>query len=173
MTYEEIADTLFVEISVFTTLLTAFMLYNNIVLYKMSFKDKLSIMLVSATVLSAFDGIWHFVDGNLTYKILNYACAYNFAIAMMLGTSMFTRFSLNQFGLKMSSKKLHYALFIAPTVLTVILCLTTPWTGLVYSINEHGEIQYGIIFDYCLVPIAFMYASSPLLQSIYYLIRRR
>ena len=55
MTYEEIADTLFVEISVFTTLLTAFMLYNNIVLYKMSFKDKLSIMLVSATVLSAID----------------------------------------------------------------------------------------------------------------------
>ena len=53
MTYEQIADTLFVEISVFTTLLTAFMLYNNIVLYKMSFKDKLSIMLVSATVLSA------------------------------------------------------------------------------------------------------------------------
>ena len=106
MTYEQIADTLFVEISVFTTLLTAFMLYNNIVLYKMSFKDKLSIMLVSATVLSAFDGIWHFVDGNLTYKILNYACAYIFAIAMMLGTSMFTRFSLNQFGLKMSSKKI-------------------------------------------------------------------
>ena len=92
MTYEQIADTLFVEISVFTTLLTAFMLYNNIVLYKMSFKDKLSIMLVSATVLSAIDGIWHFVDGNLTYKILNYACAYIFAIAMMLGTSMFTRF---------------------------------------------------------------------------------
>jgi len=173
MTYEEIADTLFVEISVFTTLLTAFMLYNNIVLYKMSFKDKLSIMLVSATVLSAFDGIWHFVDGNPTYKILNYACAYIFAIAMMLGSSMFTRFSLNQFEIKMSSKKLHYVLFIAPTVLTVILCLTTPWTGLVYSIDEHGEIQYGIIFDYCLVPIAFMYASSPLLQSIYYLIRRR
>lgn len=173
MLYNEIAETLFVEVSLFSTLLLVFLLYNNIVLYKISLKDKLSVVLISSIVLAVFDGIWHFVDGNVELRLLNYACGYVFAISFVFATSMFAWFSLERFELTLSSKKMYALLFVAPTIFTVFLCLSTPWTALIYSLDESCSIQYMDFFEYFLAPVCFLYMGSSIFLAIYYVIMRR
>ena len=94
MIQDSITETLFVELSLFSISLLVFLLYNNIVLYKISFKDKLSVVLVASIVLSIVDGIWHYVDGNVGLRILNYVCADVYAICLMFLVSMFALFCL-------------------------------------------------------------------------------
>ena len=173
MIADNVTETLFIEISLFSVLLLVFMLYNNIVLYKISLKDKLSVVLLSSIVLAVFDGIWHFVDGNVELRLLNYACGYVFAISFVFATSMFAWFSLERFELTLSSKKMYALLFVAPTILTVFLCLSTPWTALIYSLDESCSIQYMDLFEYFLAPVCFLYMGSSIFLAIYYVIMHR
>lgn len=173
MIQDGITETLFVELSLFSISLLVFLLYNNIVLYKISFKDKLSVVLVASIVLSIDDGIWHYVDGNVGLRILNYVCADVYAICLMFLVSMFALFSLERFELTQNSKKWNFLFFGAPTILTILLCLTTPWTGLVYSIDDSGKIQYMEMFDYFLAPVCFLYMGSSILFAIYYAVKHR
>ena len=173
MIQDGITETLFVELTFFSILLLVFLLYNNVVLYKMNLKDKLSAILISSIALSIFDGIWHFVDGNNWLRLLNYACAYVFAVSLVFATSMFALFSLERFGLTLKSKKTYAVFFVVPTVLMVLLCLSTPWTNLVYSIDESGCIQYMELFDYFLAPVCILYMFFSILLAIYYVILHR
>lgn len=173
MIQDGIRETLFVELSLFSISLLVFLLYNNIVLYKISFKDKLSVVLVASIVLSIVDGIWHYVDGNVGLRILNYVCADVYAICLMFLVSMFALFSLERFELTHNSKKWNFLFFGAPTILTILLCLTTPWTGLLYSIDESGFIQYQALFNYGLVPVFFLYMIFSILLAIYYVVMHR
>ena len=171
MIADNITETLFVEISLFSVLLLVFMLYNNVVLYKISMKDKLSLTLISAIIVSVFDGIWHFVEG-AGRPVLEYTCAYVYAIGLVFGTSVFAWFTLDRFEIVLKSKKLYGLLFVAPIVLTTLLCLSTPWTNLVYSYDEHG-IEYMPLFDYFVAPISFLYMGVSIFLAIYYLVLHR
>ena len=173
MIQDGIRETLFVELSLFSISLLVFLLYNNIVLYKISFKDKLSVVLVASIVLSIVDGIWHYVDGNVNLRVLNYVCGEVYAVSLMLAVSLFTWFSLERFELTLSSKKLYPLFFAVPSALTTVLCVTTPWTGLVYSLDEGGKIQYMEMFDYFLAPVCFLYMGSSILFAIYYAVKHR
>ena len=152
-----ITETIFAELSLFSILLLLFLLYNNIALYKISIKDKLSIVLVTTIVLSIFEWIWHYVDGNANFRVLSYICADVYSVCLMIAVSMFTLFSLERFELNFNPKKLNALFLVTPTILTLLLCLTTPWTGLVYSVDEGGSIQYKELFDFFLVPVYFLY----------------
>ena len=171
MIADNITETLFIEISLFSVLLLVFMLYNNVVLYKMSMKDKLSLTLISAIIVSVFDGIWHFVDG-AGRPVLEYTCAYVYAIGLVFGTSLFAWFTLDRFEIVLKSKKWYGLLFVAPIVLTTLLCLSTPWTNLVYSFDEHG-VEYMPLFDYFVAPISFLYMGVSIYLAIYYLLLHR
>ena len=173
MIQDGITETLFVELSLFSILLLLFLLYNNIALYKISIKDKLSIVLVATIVLSIFEWIWHYVDGNVNLRALNYACADVYAVGLIFAVSMFALFSLECFKLKLSSKRMYALFFAVPPALTTLLCVTTPWTGLVYSIDDSGKIQYMEMFDYFLAPVCFLYMGSSILFAIYYAVKHR
>ena len=168
-----ITETIFAELSLFSILLLLFLLYNNIALYKISIKDKLSVVLVSTIVLSTFEWIWHYVDGNANFRVLNYICADVYSVFLMIAVSMFTLFSLERFELNFNPKKLNALFLVTPTLLTLLLCLTTPWTGLVYSVDEGGSIQYKELFDFFLVPVYFLYMLFSILFAIYYVIMQR
>ena len=101
-----ITETIFAELSLFSILLLLFLLYNNIALYKISIKDKLSVVLVSTIVLSTFEWIWHYVDGNANFRVLNYICADVYSVFLMIAVSMFTLFSLERFELNFNQKKI-------------------------------------------------------------------
>ena len=173
MIQDGITETLFVELTLFSILLLLFLLYNNIALYKISIKDKLSIVLVATIVLSISEWIWHYVDGNVNLRVLNYACAGVYAVGLMFAVSMFALFSLERFELTLSSRKMYAVFFALPPILMLLLCLTTPWTGFVYSIDEGGKIQYMEMFDYFLAPVCFLYMGSSILFAIYYAVIHR
>ena len=168
-----ITETIFAELSLFSILLLLFLLYNNIALYKISIKDKLSIVLVTTIVLSIFEWIWHYVDGNANFRVLSYICADVYSVCLMIAVSMFTLFSLERFELNFNPKKLNALFLVTPTILSLLLCLTTPWTGLVYSVDEGGSIQYKELFDFFLVPVYFLYMLFSILLAIYYVIMHR
>ena len=173
MNLESIAETLFVETSLFSSLLLLFLLIDSIVVYKMSFKDKISLILISTIALSIFDGIWHFVDGNPSQIFLNYLCAYVYAFCLVFGTSMLCLFSLERFRLENRFQKWKVLLFAVPNVLTALACVTNPWTKFIYSIDEKGDIQYLTGFDYFVVPLCLIYCFAAILLALYHVIANR
>ena len=173
MVQDGLTETLFVELTLFSILLLLFLLYNNVVLYKISIKDKLSIVLEMTIVMSIFEAIWHYVDGNLKFQEMNYVCAGGYAVSLMFAVSMFALFSLECFELKLSSKKLYALFFAVPPILTALLCVTTPWTGLVFTIDEKGLIQYMDLFEYFIVPMYFLYMGVSIALAIYGVIKHR
>ena len=173
MLSENLPDVLFVEISLSTILLLAIMLYNNIVLYKVGLKDKLSIILALAIFLPISDLIWHFVDGSASYRILNYACGYVYVCDYMLLIMMFALFSLERYGLTFKSKKWNMLIFAVPCVLEVIFCLSTPWTEWMFAIDQADRIQYMAGIEYFLTPVCYIYLAFSLFPTLYFLITRR
>ena len=170
---ENLPDVLFVEISLSTILLLAIMLYNNIVLYKVGLKDKLSIILALAIFLPISDLIWHFVDGSASCRILNYACGYVYVCDYMLLIMMFALFSLERYGLTFKSKKWNMLIFAVPCVLEVIFCLSTPWTEWMFAIDKADRIQYMAGIEYFLTPVCCIYLAFSLFPTLYFLITRR
>ena len=56
-------DALYYELVIFSLFLLFILLYNNIVLYKMGFSDKLTLLLLSIILMSLLDAFSGFVTG--------------------------------------------------------------------------------------------------------------
>ena len=173
MSIESVAENLFVETSVVSMGLLIFLLSNNIALYRVLFKDKLSVMLLSTIVMSVVDFIWHYVDGCPDWIRFNYFLGYVYAITFMLSLSMLCQFAMECFEIKIRSKKLHFLLFVLPLVMNVFFCVTTPWTGWLYTMDEEGLIQYMPAYNGYVEPVSYVYALGALLLGLYNLIGTR
>lgn len=172
MSFENLAEVLFAEISLSTILLLAIMLYNNIVLYKEGLKDKLSIILALSILLPVSDVIWHFVDGVAGYRVLNYVCGSVFVCSFMLLVVVFALFCLERYELTLKSKRWNFLIFAVPCIVEFILCLSTPWTEWMFSIDEKDYIQGMAGVEYFVTTACYVYLAISFIPALYYVITR-
>ncbi len=166
---ETVADLLFVEITLLSILLLVLALYNNLVLFKINVKDKLSKILVIFIAVIISECVWHFADRIPEYRILNCACAYIFATMFAVGASLFAQFSLERFEIRLASRKVHALLFYVPVIAVLVFCLLTPWFGILYRFDCNGEIQYADGYNFFFVPLGFAYGFVPSVLALFYL----
>ena len=163
-----IADRLFMEILFVSAVLMVVLLVNNIFLYKQKIKDHISLMLIFGIATCILEGLWTLFDGRDVPNALKYISACGYCIACIFFTVYLNRYLLERFGIRM--KKVPMAIgYGIPSLIIVLLSVTTPWAHLLFRVGEDGFLQTMILFDVFFQVTAYFYAFSPLVIAIYFL----
>ena len=167
-----LANTMYYEMIAFSLFLLAILLYNNIVLYKQGFSDKLSILLFETFFLVIIEVFLRLVDGKQGSMMvaMNYLVGGIYAQALFSVCATLNRFVLEQFGIKVSNYRIIY---VIPGCIVLLLWLTTPWTHLLYDIDENNVLQYLFAFDLVFVPFLALYLITVLVMVVRTLIKER
>ena len=173
MTPQEIINGLYLEMLFVAVILLSILLINNIVLYKQKLKDRISVMLLTAVVLGCFEILWTLCDGNPQLTALTYIGACGYMILFVLFTVLLNRYILSRFDRLPKSRWATILLYIVPTVVFSLLCITTPWTHWFVSIDEAGVLYEEILFDALFTPLMIIYVLTAVFSAIHYAFKGR
>lgn len=162
------ADRLLMVIMLVSAILMAILLVNNIFLYKQKFKDYISLMLIFGIAKCAFETLWTLFDGQDVPIALKYKSTGGYCIAFVFFSIYLNRYLMERFGVRMKRKwiLLYYG---TPVAVIAFLSITTPWTRLMFRVDDKGVIKPMILFDTLFQIIAYYFVFSPLLVAFYYL----
>lgn len=152
-------------------ILLMILLHNNIVLYRRKFRDFLSLMLMATTSMCAFEIIWEYCDGNKSLEVISYIGACGYVISFLLFGTTFNRFFLEQLGLKLEKRWMRILFYLVPNIIMWLLCITTPWTQLIFWVDGNGVVQEMEMFSTFFYGILLVYLFSALAPACYYTIR--
>ena len=75
---------------------------------------------------------------------------------------------IDRFGIKLKIIPL-ILIYALPVAITVLLCATTPWTYLMFRVDESGNVLTMEFFETVFHGIVYLYIFSPLLIAVYFL----
>lgn len=158
----------------FTAMILLFiLLYNNIVLYRRKLSDLFSLMLMASAAMCTFELLWDYFDGHTDLKALTYIGACGYVISFVAFATILNRFFLEQFELGIRNKLLCVLLYDVPNIAFFLLCATTPWTGLVFRVDEGGVVQEMLLFRSLYYVLLLSYLFTALGPAIYYAVSGR
>lgn len=170
MTLQAAVNGLYRETLFIAMILLGIMLFNSLVLYRRKLSDYISLMLLACTIVCAFEILWDYCDGKPTLLVLSYIGACGYAISFVIFGVTFNRFFLGRFGLTPKKKWLNVLLYYMPIIVFFLLCVTTPWTGLVFRVDDKGIVQEGVLFGTLFYGLLLAYLFSSLAPAVFYVI---
>ena len=164
-----LADRLFMETLLVSAILMAILIANNIFLYKQKIKDSISLMLIFGIAKCVFEILWTVFDKNSKVpNVLKYTSAGGYCVAFLILAVYLNRYLIERFGIKM--KKIWIVICYAiPVAVFALISITTPWTGLLFWVNEDGVIKSRVLFESLFQGMVYFYIFSPLLIAVYFL----
>ena len=170
---QTIINSLYRELLFLGMILLVILFYNTLVLYKRKLSDYMSIMIMMAIVMCSFELLWDFFDGNKELKALTYIGACGYAVAFVAWATVFSRFFLEQLNLKIKKKAFRILFFVVPNVVFFLFCITTPWTKLVFGVDENGFTQEMILFQSLYYILLLVYLFAALIPSFRFAFSKR
>ncbi len=162
------ANRLFLELLAVAAILLSVLLINNIFLYKQKITDLISLMLISGIVMCALEISWALIDGHSTLRVPAYIAACGYSIAFIIFAGFLNLYLLDRLGIR-PGKIALIIFYMLPTAATVALCAVTPWTHLMFRVDESGIVRTMEFFDVFFHGIVYLYIFSPLLIALYFL----
>ena len=147
MIEKAIADNLYNVLLLTGMVVLLILLINNFVFYRRKFKDDISLMIIFCFATCAFELAWALLDGHYDLRALTYVFAIGFTTMVLIFASIFSRFFLRFFNCYPKKKWVLALLYGIPNIAFFLLSVTTPWTHLVFSIDEAGYIVKEILFQ--------------------------
>jgi len=162
------ADRLFLEVLAIGVILLTLLFVNNIFLYKQKVRDLISLMLLSGIVTCILEIVWVLFDGHPALVIPSYLCISLYCFAFVLFAALLDQYLLDRLGLHLQKRGfiLCYAL---PLIMIAVLCITTPWTQLLFWVDEGGIAHTEVFFDIFFQGVIYLYIFTPLIIAIYFL----
>ena len=173
MAMQAIIDGLYKEVLFVAMILLSILLVNNLVLYKQKLKDRLSLMLLNAVIMCAFEIVWVFCEKHPNLRVLTYIGACGYTISFVTLTAFLNSYILERFD-RLPKSKWFYALFYyVPVGAFSLVSITTPFTHWLVEVDEAGVLHENILFDGLFVPLMVLYVVVAAIFSIAYAIRSR
>ena len=164
-------DALYYELVIFSLFLLFILLYNNIVLYKMGFSDKLTLLLLAIILMSLLDAFSGFVTGGGVIMVaLNYLIWGVYTMTLFIICSLINCYVHERFGLVIHKV---WLLYIIPGCIVMLLCITMPWTHFLYMVDEENMIQFLPAYNYIFAPVFFLYTLTPIILVARTIIKER
>lgn len=162
------ATQLYLELLSVAAILLGVLLINNIFLYKQKISDRISIMLISGIVMCAFEIAWALIDGHPEFSVLAYIVVCGYSVAFIVFAAFLNLYLLDRLGVRPG--KIALIIFYAlPAAVTALLCAATPWTQLMFRVDESGVVKTMELFDTFFHSIVYLYIFSPLIVAVYFL----
>ena len=165
---QAIANGLYLELLFVAMNLLGILLINNLMLYKQKVFGLISLMLISGVVMCVLEIVWTFVDGHPDFTILSYLAAGGYAVSLIIFSAFVNLYLIDRFGIKLKIIPL-ILIYALPVAITVLLCATTPWTYLMFRVDESGNVLTMEFFETVFHGIVYLYIFSPLLIAVYFL----
>ena len=171
--FATMAEYLYLELPLLTLIILIILLYNNIVLYRLSFRDQMSVMLICGIVMCISEAIWDICEGIAELSFLSYIAVNLFICSTLAAGEAFNQYFLSGFGAAPKSRKGNIALYVVPFGIMVLLSITSPWTKLVAWVDAYGVILEAGLFNWAFIPLVLAYVLSVFLLAAGYLIGKR
>lgn len=165
---QAIANGLYLELLFVAMNLLGILLINNLILYKQKVNGLISLMLISGVVMCVLEIVWSFIDGHPEFKIISYFAVGGYSVSLITFAAFVNLYLIDRFGIKLKIIPL-IILYALPVAITVLLCATTPWTHIMFRVDESGNVLTMEFFETVFHGIVYFYVFSPLLIAVYFL----
>ena len=143
------------------------LLFNNFIFYHRKLKDSISLMLICAFLMGAFELFWEYVEGHPDLIWLTYMAAILYNTSFILFASIFNYFFLQLLNHTPKKKWVLWLIYGLPNIAFFILDVTTPWTGLVFTVNkETGFLNEESLYLSLFYIIVWAYFITALVVTI-------
>lgn len=161
-------DRLYLELLFVGALLLVILLVNNIFLYKQKITDYISRMTIAGIVMCAFEIAWMMVSEHPEINTVAYIAGCGYCISFVLFAAFLNRYLIDRIGIEINRTRLVIG-YIIPVIVFALLCISTPWTHLLFIMTETGQVQEMILFETLFAGLLYFYVFSPILLAIYFL----
>ena len=161
-------DRLYLELLFVGALLLVILLVNNIFLYKQKITDYISRMTIAGIVMCAFEIAWMMVSEHPEINTVAYIAGCGYCISFVLFAAFLNRYLIDRIGIEINRTRLVIG-YIIPVIVFALLCISTPWTHLLFKMTETGQVQEMILFETLFAGLLYFYVFSPILLAIYFL----
>ena len=110
-------DSLFRELLWFSLFLLIIMLYNTLVLYRRKISDRLSLMMLAAVIMCAFELLWEYCDGNPNLAVFLYIGGCGYVMSFIAFGAFLNWFFMDRFGLMPNKPWLQGLLYGVPSAI--------------------------------------------------------
>ena len=166
-------NNLYRELLWFGLFLQIIMLYNTLVLYRRRIRDRLSLMLLAAVAMCAFELLWNYCEGNARLGALLYIGGCGYAMTFLMFVTCFNWFFMDQFGLMPRKPWMRGIFYALPNAIFALLCITTPWTRLVFWMDENGVLWEMVLFRSLFYILLLGYLLAALIPALYFTVSDR
>ena len=161
-------DRLYLELLFVGAILLIILLVNNILLYKQKITDYISRMTIAGIVMCAFEIAWTMVEKHPELNTLAYIAGCGYCISFVVFAALLNRYLVGKLGIEINKIGLIIG-YIIPVTAFAILCISTPWTHLVFKMTETGRVQEMVLFGTLYIGLLYFYVFSPIILTIYFL----
>lgn len=167
---EILANKLFIELVAAAIILMLIMMYNNIVLYKSKINDLLTQIVIFTMIACISDIVINVVQYKAGLQWLSYLSECTATISCVTIGAVLLRYVMKRLDCDVKRKWQKILLFYIPNFTVFILCATTPWTKLIYYVDENNAIYSMALYDVCIFLLA-LYTFAACVISFIVLIR--
>ncbi len=166
----QLADKLYIELVITAIILMLIMLYNNIVLYKIKITDLLTQIVIFTLVACVSDIVINMVQYRPGLQWLSYISECASTISGVSICAILLRFVMVRLDCDVKRRWLKLVLFYIPNIFIFLVCVTTPWTHLIYYVDEKNIIYSMELYDsYILLMV--LYSISAFVISLVVFLR--
>ncbi|MBQ7743314.1 MAG: SpoIIE family protein phosphatase [Lachnospiraceae bacterium] len=173
MALTNIVNAVYSELYLTALILLIIMLHNTLFIYRRKLSDYLSIMLIFAIIMCVFELLSEYLDGSPNLIALTYTCCCGYAISFLLFITTLNLFFFKQFNLMPKKKWMYIVFYFIPNIVFILLCITTPWTHLVYWVANDGTWYEMILFRTLFYGLLLFYLFVALMPAIYFAVSSR
>ena len=161
---------LYLELMFVGLILLSILLVNNIILYKQSIRERISMMLISGIAMSTFEIIWHsFLEHPVSgLNWLQYIAAYGYFLSFLIFAMLLNLYLIEHPGIHPKKRSIFWG-YGLPFAAFFLLCLTPPFTRLLIYVDEHGVSENGVLLYTLFYYMLMFYLLSPSFVGVWFL----
>ena len=137
-------------------------------LYKQKVTDYISLMTIAGIVMCAFEIAWMVAEKHPELNTFAYVTGCGYCISFVVFVALLNLYLVNRFGIKINKRRLIIG-YIIPITAFALICISTPWTHLVFKMTETGKVQEMVLFGTLFDGLLYFYVFSPIIMAIYFL----
>ena len=162
MSAQLLMNNLYRELLFTSVILMVILLVNNLALYRQKLTSHFSMTLLCGAAMCVFEVLWDVFDDYAALTPLIYISVGAYTMSFLNFATFFNRYFLERFGIPIRKRWMLNLFYILPNTVILILCATTPWTHLFFTVDKAGAVREVSLYQALFYEVMWAYSLSSL-----------